>query len=123
VITGKAVEAAAGLPSSLLWKPAAVMSRAYLVEPMVHRQLFNAFVELALQIVFLFLQFLLFLPQSLQLVLTLRNFADVPLDELFLLLGFAQSAQVFAHTLLISGDRVYLALLLGDLARERPLIG
>jgi hypothetical protein len=47
------------------------------VEPVIHRQLFNAFVELALQIVPLFLQFLLFLPQLLQLVFALRDFTDV----------------------------------------------
>jgi len=70
---------------------------------MVHRQLFNALVELALQIVSLFLQFLLFLAQSLQLVFALRDFADVTLDELFLLVGLAQRAQVLAHPLLISG--------------------
>src|SRR5262245_3624197 len=85
---------------------------SFSVELMVHRQLFNALVELALQIVFLVLRFLLLLPQALQLVFTLRDLADVALDELFLLIGLAQRAQVLAHSLLISGDRVYFALLL-----------
>src|SRR5262245_8119929 len=86
---------------------------------MVHRQLFNALVELALQIVSLLLQFLLFLTQFLQLVFALRDLGDVALDELLLLLGLAQRAQVFAHPLLVSGNCVYLALLLGDLTGSR----
>jgi hypothetical protein len=47
---------------------------------MVHRQLFNALIELALQIVSLVLQFLLFLPEPLQLVFALRDLGDVALD-------------------------------------------
>jgi hypothetical protein len=86
---------------------------------MVHRQLFNALVELALQIVSLVLQFLLFLPQPLQLVFALRDLGDVALDQMFFLVGLAQRAQVFAHPLLVSGNRVYLALLLGEITRER----
>ena len=55
------------------------------IDPVVHRQLFNALVELALQIVFLLLQFLLFLPQPFQLVFALRDFGDVSL------VGFLQN--------------------------------
>jgi hypothetical protein len=52
---------------------------------MVHRQLSNALVELALQIISLFLRSLLVLPQPLPLVFALRDFAGVALDQLFLL--------------------------------------
>lgn len=64
---------------------------------MFQRYFADALVELPLPRISVFLQFLLFLPQTFELVFDLCELGDVALHQLFLLFGLAERARRFAR--------------------------